>query len=143
MKYEMNGHLKETHIDINILMNRTSKHGFVRTMERADTTEHQALRLIQNAWERGRSIEQLQFTRQRNYVSRHNSLLRDGYTNLRVYSSYLFIFSASGKLITMYPLPKNFSKKRIYDGKTKVRDVKKYNRFNEGCEDAAKFNFAI
>ena len=37
----------------------------------------------------------------------------------------------------MHPLPKNFSKKRIYDGKTMVRDIRKYNRFKESEDYAA------
>lgn len=141
MKYEMNGKLLETAINASELMNCSSKHGFIRIMERADKNEHQALRLIQNAWSRGKSIDQLQLTKQKKYVSHYNSLMLDGYTNLRVYCGYLFIFSAAGRLITMHPLPKTFEKKHIYDGKTRVRDARKYNRFNEGEEYAADYEF--
>lgn len=142
MKYEMNGMLLETEIDAAELMNCSSKHGFIRTMERADKNEQQALRMIQNAWSRGKSIDQLQLTQQKKYVSHYNSILIDGCTNLRTYCGYLFIFSAAGRLITMHPLPKNFEKKRIYDGKTQVRDVRKYSRFNEAEELAADYEFA-
>ncbi len=139
MMYEMNGKLLESSIDSSDLMSCSSKHGFIRTMERADMNDHQALRLIQNAWARGKRIDELPLTRQKKYVSHYESLLPDGYTNLRVYGGYLFIFSAGGRLITMHPLPKTFSKKRIYDGKTKVRDVRKYNRFNNREDCAADY----
>lgn len=143
MNYKMNGKLHESTIDAFELMNCSSKHGFVRTMERAGKNDHQALRLIQNAWTRGKSVDQLQLTKQKEYVSRYNSLTFDGYTNLRTYCGYLFIFSAGGRLITMHPLAKNFEKKHVYDGKTKVRDVKKYNRFNKGEEYAADYELAV
>lgn len=139
MKYEMNGQLKETSLNTTDLMNCSSVHGWVRTMERADKSDRQALRMIQNAWFRGKSIDQLQLKKQKKYVASRNSLLLDGYTNLKVYCDHLFIFSATGCLITMYPLPKNFSKKRIYDGKTTVRDIRKYNRFKESKEYAADY----
>lgn len=146
MKYEMNGQFKETFLNTTDLMNRSSDlmnrssvHGWVRTMERTDKSDRQALRMIQNAWSRGKAIDQLKFKKQRKYVASRNSLLLDGYTNLKVYCDHLFIFSATGCLITMYPLPKNFSKKRIYDGKTMVRDIRKYNRFKESKEYSADY----
>lgn len=129
MKYEMNGQFKETFLNTTDLMNHSSVHGWVRTMERTDKSDRQALRMIQNAWSRGKSIDQLKFKKQRKYVASRYSLLLDGYTNLKVYCDHLFIFSATGCLITMYPLPKNFSKKRSYDGKTMVRDIRKYQIF--------------
>ena len=46
MKYEMNGQLKETSLNTTDLMNCSSVHGWVRTMERADKSDRQALRMI-------------------------------------------------------------------------------------------------
>lgn len=143
MKCEMNGKTLEISVDKSDLMNCSSVHGLVRTMERADVNGKQALRFIQNAWLRGKCIDQLQWAKQKKYVAHYNSLLFDGYTNLRVYRDYLFIFSAGGQLITMHALPKNFAKKRIYDGKTRVRDAKKYNRFKESEAYMADVEFAM
>lgn len=131
MMYEMNDRLLDTAINESETTKCTSRHGFIRTMERADRKEQQALRLIRNAWTRGKTMDQLQLARQKRYVAHFNSLLYDGYTNLRIYCGYLFIFSAGGCLITMHPLPETFGKKSVYDGKTRVRNVKKYTRFND------------
>ncbi|MGN1019216.1 MAG: hypothetical protein ACI4O7_02480 [Aristaeellaceae bacterium] len=136
MTYEMNGQFRETAIDAHALMSCSSRHGFVRTMERTGATDRQALRMIRNAWERGKRAEQLPYPQQRSYVARYDSMLLDGRTNLRVYGNYLFIFTAGGRLITMHQLPQTFSRKRVYDGKTRVRDVKKYSRFNDEREAA-------
>lgn len=126
MYYEMNGRLYESMIDAQALMCRTTKHGFMRTMERSGRNDQQAARMIENAWTRGKALEQLPQTWQKRYVAYHNSLMCDGDTKLRVYDKYLFIFSASGRLITMHALPKGFAKKRVYDGKTRVRNAHRY-----------------
>lgn len=121
MIYEMDGRIFETSIntDVDELHNYSTVHGFVRTMERADKTEQQAVRMIKNAWFRGKTIDQLPLVKQKDYVTKYNSLLLDGYTNLRVYCGYLFIFAANGRLITMHPLPRRFDKKNMYDAKAR------------------------
>lgn len=137
MMYEMNGKMMESAFDLDEVKRITSVHGLIRTMERTERSDRQALRFIQNAWTRGKSMEQLETKWQKRFLAIRNSLLSDGYTNLRVYSGFLFIFSASGRLITMYPLPRSFTHKRVFDGKTLVRDARKYSRLN-GCREAAK-----
>ena len=97
----------------------------------------QAVRMIRNARVRGKTIEELDRSEQRRCISHARRLKWEGMTEPRVYCGYLFIFSASGRLITMYDLPKKFGRKRIYDGKILVRDVRKYNRLNAGKEKAA------
>ena len=93
--------------------------------------------MIANAWARGKSAEQLPQTWQRRYLAHCDSLLSDGSTNLRVYDEYLFIFSAAGRLITMYALPKGFGRKRVYDGKTRVRNARRYARKYARFRDCA------
>ena len=136
MMYVMNGKLMESNYALADVKRVTSVHGLIRTMERTGCTDRQALRLIQNAWARGKSMDQLELKRQRRFLELRNSLLEDGYTNLRVYSGFLFIFSAAGCLITMYALPRSFNQKRYFDGKTRVRDIRKYSRLNGCCEAA-------
>ena len=137
MIYEMNGRLYESMIDAQALLSRATKHGFVRTMERSGRSDQQAARMIANAWARGKSAEQLPQTWQRRYLAHCDSLLSDGSTNLRVYDEYLFIFSAAGRLITMYALPKGFGRKRVYDGKTRVRNARRYARNYARVRDCA------
>lgn len=137
MKYELNGKPRESSIDPTELMRFSSKHGFVRTMERAHKNDFQALRLIHNAWARGKCARQLP-TVQRKRISRFNSLLCGGCTNLRVYNGFLFIFAPDGPLITMHELPEGFDAKPIYHGKVRVRDAKKYYRLHQPSHDDTK-----
>ena len=131
MGYESCSRGTENREDMAMRMGCTSLHGYLRTMERAKKSGRQAVRYIKNAWFRGKGIHELQTFEQRRYALRHNSLLADGYTNLRIYDGYLFIFSSGGTLITMHSLPQYFFKKTCFDGKTKIRNAKKYMRLNE------------
>ena len=108
MIYEMNGRLYESMIDAQALLSRATKHGFVRTMERSGRSDQQAARMIANAWARGKSAEQLPQTWQRRYLAHCDSLLSDGSTNLRV-----------------------------YDGKTRVRNARRYARKYARFRDCA------
>ena len=45
------------------------------------------------------------------------------------YDGFCYIISTSGFCITMFPLPPWFGKKKRFDGKTTIRNVKKYSRY--------------
>ena len=51
-----------------------------------------------------------------------------------VYNDYCFIFDASSdRCITTYQLPKWFYRGCYYAGKKRIRNVRKYQRFNPSC----------
>lgn len=51
-----------------------------------------------------------------------------------VYNDYCFIFDASSdRCITTYQLPKWFYRGCYYAGKERIRNVRKYQRFNPSC----------
>lgn len=109
----------------------TSLHALMRVMQRCELNEKKSLRLIKNAWEKGRRVAELPMRWQREYVENHRMELHNGWTKLRVYQNYLFIFSATEKLITAYPLPDRFDKNRHFaQDKQHIRNLRKYQRMN-------------
>lgn len=130
MMYELNGKIMESCFDLAEVKRITSVHGLMRTMERADCNDRQALRFIRNARLRGKGMDDLEMKWQKRFLALRSSIQPDPGAELRVYCGYLFIFSSAGHLITMYELPHSFTRKRVFDGKTRVRDVRKYSRLN-------------
>lgn len=129
MTYESNASTYEISIPAAEIHTYSSMHGFLRAMERTGLHQHQALRLIRNAWSRGKSPDQLSTTRQKQFLKRYASIMCDGPANLRVYSRWLFIFNAEGILITMHGLPRSFFKKHAYDAdKHPIRNFRAYSR---------------
>ena len=110
----------------------TSKHSIERARERAGLTEEQAARFIRKASERGRTAEEMP-RREREYMERAETV-----TNSRAffYNGYFFIFSLDGVCKTLYETPAWFGRKSHYDGKEKIRNIKKYIRFNADAEVA-------
>lgn len=107
----------------------TSVHALARVMQRFDVTEKRALRIIKCARKNGRLMDDLPLSKQREYVKRHKILMDNGYSRLRVYRDFLFVFAPTEQLITAYALPKSFYKQRRFDNKKQViRDFNKYNR---------------
>ena len=116
-----------------------SKHALERTMERTTLNENQAKRFIGNAFERGCKKDELPMAWQKKYITQTERDLYNGLTDVRVYNNYIFIFSATKVLITMYPLPEFFSKKKYFNGKSPIRNIRKFNRicdtsyYKNGC----------
>ena len=109
----------------------TSYHGLYRTIERLNCrNEKQALRIIRLAWERGTSMSDLDLVKQKKYLAARDGRCAEGATQFRVYQNHLWIFSPDPDpvLITVYPVPKDFSKRGHYIGKQKIRDFKQYER---------------
>jgi hypothetical protein len=110
---------------------RTTLHGLVRVMQRAGKNEQQSMRMISNAWQRGKAITEMTHAKQRRWMEHHNSISLDGETILHVYCNYLFIFNSSGILITMLSLPRTFFKKKHYDADNRpVRNARQFARMN-------------
>jgi len=129
MTLEIEGTMYDLNIPAEERRERTTLHGLVRVMQRAGKNERQSMRMICNAWQRGKLIDQMPNTRQRRWLEQHNSICLDGTTILHVYCDFLFIFNNSGILITMLSLPKTFFKKRQYDADNRpVRNAKQFAR---------------
>lgn len=131
MTFELDGNFYEINTCEADRESFTSLHALMRVMQRRDINEQKALRLIRNAWDKGSCVAELPMRRQREYVENHRMLMNDGWTQLRVYQDYLFIFSATEKLITAYPLPDRFNKHRHFaQDKQHIRNLRKYQRMN-------------
>lgn len=142
MTYELNGRTYQCSMTPADYSDFTTRHGLVRTMERADKNRKQALRMIQNAWIRGKKADDLPLVKQREYMEYRESVTEDGKVNLRVYAGNLFIFSSRGILITMYPLPQSWGKKPTFAGKEHVRDFRTYRQIcNDDWKDVDPADF--
>ncbi len=107
----------------------TSLHGLSRTMERTGKDVLQSIQLVQKAWKKGRTPN---VSPQKERTAEGSSVSLVEY---RIYKGNLFIFSGTGVLITMYSLPADYYHKELYDGKTRIRKVKRYKRMNcRNCE---------
>ena len=131
MTFQLEGNLYEINTCEADRQSFTSLHALMRVMQRRDLNEQKSLRLIKNAWEKGRHVADLPMRWQREYVENHRMEMYNGWTQLRVYQNYLFFFSATEKLITAYPLPDRFDKNRHFaQDKQHIRNLRKYQRMN-------------
>ncbi len=131
MTFELEGNLYEINTCEAERSAFTSLHALMRIMQRCELNEQKSLRLIKNAWEKGSRVEDLPMRWQREYAENHRMRMDNGWTQLRVYQDYLFIFSSSEKLITAYPLPNRFYKNRHFaQNKQHIRNLRKYQRMN-------------
>ena len=102
-----------------------SQHGMERTMERLHVNETRAKVRIARAWEQGLTKSTAPMSWQRKYMKKITRQLEDGETNVRLYQDHIYIFSATGVLITMYRSPKQRSGV-LYAGKDKIRNFRKF-----------------
>lgn len=131
MTFELDGNLYQISTCEADRESFTSLHALMRVMQRRNLNEQQSLRLIKNAWAKGHHVADLPMRWQREYVEQHRMESRNGWTQLRVYQGCLFIFSATDKLITAYPLPDRFHKQRHFaQDKQHIRNLRKYQRMN-------------
>ena len=95
-------------------------HSIERSKERLGLNERRAEKTIQLAIERGKDYKEFNSSRERKYLEQH--------TNSEVYAvaynGYCYIIGNSGFCITVYELPVWFGKKKQYDGKTKIKNMK-------------------
>ena len=106
-----------------------TEHGIERTMEYMHINRDQAARCVENAWKHGKTIGELNHSRQRQYLAARDYRFEAGPSEFRVYKGHLFIFTPDqGMLVTMYPTPESFDRKQLYAGKERVRKAKRYSR---------------
>lgn len=98
-------------------------HSIARAKERAGLNERRAYKMIDLALERGKTAED--FTSwERDY------LLNEGKadTTAIAYNNFCYIVSDEGFCVTLYPLPAWFGKKKHFNGKERIRNMKTYAR---------------
>ena len=96
-------------------------HSIQRANERTRYNGSSAVRFIENGIQRGRTAE--------NYKQDERKYLESlAYNNCiaKAYNGFCLIISEDGDCVTLYPLPEWFGKKRYYDGKKRIRNVKRY-----------------
>ena len=96
-------------------------HSLERAKERANLNRAAAIKIMEKAYARGLSAADLP-ANERRYLSAKE---KTGVT-VRYFSGYCFFYNDSKACITMYHAPSWFFKKSNYDGKTKIRNPKKY-----------------
>ena len=96
-------------------------HSLQRAEERTRFNGKAARRFIENGLTRGKTADD--YTKEeRRYLS---SIAYDDCI-AKAYNGYCLIISSDGDCVTLYPLPDWFGKKKHYDGKTQIRNVKRY-----------------
>jgi len=103
----------------------TTYHALKRTHERTGLNIKSSAKFIANAIERGKSINTYR-EKEKNYMLRRE--LKKGCRTL-IYNKYCFILNNENCCITMYSVPEWFEKKKNYDGKRKIKNIKKYIRY--------------
>lgn len=103
-----------------------SIHSIEKAKERAGLCEKRAHKSIELALERGKSADSFS-SREHKYLER---LSRDGCTAI-AFNGFCFIVGKNGRCVTLFPLPIWFGKKKNFDGKEKVRNVKKYSKSHD------------
>ena len=101
----------------------TTQHYIDRAKERQALNERRAERAAELAWSRGKAVDDM--------PSREGNFMRTKQgEGIKVifYNDFLYIFTEESKCITMYEAPGWFGRKRHFDGKEKIRNVKKYMR---------------
>ena len=98
-------------------------HSIERAKERMGYNEKNAHRQINRALERGKRAEDFS-SWERNYLESEC-----GETTVAIaYNGFCYIVSDTGLCLTMYELPAWFGKKKHFDGKEKIRNMKAYSR---------------
>lgn len=96
-------------------------HSIERAQERTKYANKTAVRFIENGITRGKGAEE--------FTQRERAFLQGFETRnciAKAYNGYCFLISENMECITMYPLPDWFGKKRFYENKVRVRNVKRY-----------------
>ena len=103
---------------------RSTNHSIYRAMERISLNEKEAIRKIDIALQRGKCAEHFTSSRERKYLeNQSNNAIAIAFDN------FCYIFSYEGYCITVYALPEWWEKKKMYDGKEKIRKPKTYFKF--------------
>ena len=107
-----------------------TQHSIERVMERCNLKNRRAaINVIRRAIARGKCADAYN-SWERNFLRRESC----GCCTAVAYNNFCYILNESGSCVTVYPLPHWFGKKKRFDGKTRIRDLKKYNKVKQGWE---------
>ena len=98
-----------------------TSHSIERANERTRYNGKAAIRFIENGIARGKTADE--FTQKE---SKYLAGLARKNCIAKAYNGFCLIISECGTCVTIYRLPEWFGKKRYYDGKKRVRNVKSY-----------------
>ena len=101
----------------------TTRHSIQRAHERLGLNEKRAQRVIALAYTRGKRLGDYRGSDFR-YL---RSLCEEGHEAV-VYQDAIYIFSPDGVCVTLYPTPRWFGTRRNYDGKERIRNVRRFFR---------------
>lgn len=104
-------------------------HSIERAKKRMGINEKKANRVITNAVEKGKRVEDLS-SWERNYIGHEAK----GDVNAIAFNGYCYIVNEDGFCVTMYKLPKWFDKKKHYNGKERIRKFKAYSKYCDNVE---------
>lgn len=98
-------------------------HSIERTKERMGVNEKNAMRIIDRAIKKGKRAEDFA-SWERDYLLNQGD---DGSIAI-AYNDYCYIVGENGFCLTVFKLPTWFSKKKHFDGKERIRNMKTYSR---------------
>ncbi len=103
-----------------------SKHSIERSRERFGLNEDRANRFIAKALERGKTSGEMP-KKERAYME-----AREAARGCKTvfYNGAFFIFGLNDVCITVFEAPAWFCRKQYFDGKERIRDAKKYQRYS-------------
>lgn len=121
-------------------MMQATSHCNERAMERYNLRNEKAIeKNINRAYTQGKRAEDYS-SWERNYL---NSKTHDCMVAV-VYNGFCYIFNEFGVCVTMYDLPAWFGKKKRFDGKERIRDIRKYDKLNRrNCWDRADEDYEL
>ena len=109
---------------------KATYHSIERAKERFSKNEKTATKNIRLALERGKKAT--------NFASKEREYLENvakGDVVALAYNNFCYIVNENGFCVTMYALPEWFGKKRFYDRKKPIRNVKAYSRNYYSTQD--------
>ena len=105
------------------IVSMSTIHSLDRAKERAGLNEKRAYKMIDQALRRGKSAED--FTSwEKSYLEGESK----SNTTAIAYNNFCYIINENGFCVTLYPLPAWFGKKKHFNGKKRIRNMKAYSR---------------
>lgn len=106
-------------------------HGAERMKERCNLKSQKNIaKSIELAIQRGKRAEDLS-SWERNFIEKDN---RNDCTAI-AYNGYCYIIGPNNVCITIYALPTWFGKKKLFNGKERIRNIRKYSKLNNAYEN--------
>lgn len=105
-------------------MNHMTEHGYKRSRERSNAGGlHATEARVKKAWERGKKIEDFQSEKFRKYLKNVLEAKGGEGKTLRVFGNEIYIFTISGRLITVLNIPAKLQTMYGKGGKKNARVI--------------------